>query len=50
MEKIVKGQIWKNNETSSEKEINFVEKFKVWFSDGTYIQKGSLVKYYTLLF
>ena len=49
MEKIVKGQIWKNNETSSEKEINFVEKFKVWFSDGTCIQKGSLVKYYTLL-
>ena len=49
MEKIVKGQIWKNNETSSEKEINFVEKFKVWFSDGTYIQKESLVKYYTLL-
>ena len=50
MEKIVKEQIWKNNETSSEKEINFVEDFKVWFSDGTYIQKGSLVKYYTLLF
>ena len=49
MEKIVKGQIWKNNETSSEKEINFVDDFKVWFSDGTYIQKGSLVKYYTLL-
>ena len=49
MEKIVKGQIWKNNETSSEKEINFVEKFKVWFSDGTYIQRSSLLKYYTLL-
>ena len=47
---IVKGQIWRNNETSSEKKINFVEDFKVWFSDGTYIQKGSLVKYYTLLF
>ena len=49
MEKIVKGQIWKNNETSSEKEINFVEKFKVWFSDGKKKKKGSLVKYYTLL-
>ena len=47
--KIVKGQIWRNNETNSDKEIDFVEKFKVWFSDGTYIQKWSLVKYYTLL-
>lgn len=46
---VMKGQIWRNNETKGDKEITEVGKFKLWFSDGTYIQRSSLLKYYTLL-